>query len=354
MLNEASHLKNRISILKETLRSIRRQDDVFFRTDHQLQEIANKINDLHLGDDKLDELRDKHSYVVTYLGRDLCLVKTRWGGHVVVPGYNVDVAPGIIRDGIHEPWTTRLVQESLKFGDTYVNVGANFGYYASLGAQIVGSGGKVFCFEANPAVFAILLKTIMYAGFPDRTIAFNRAVYRTTGEELEFAFDYQYAGGGHLEINATEPISSGDPFWSKDSIPFTLDADGRWITKGIVNKFKTRTVALDDVLDGCEINLLHCDVEQAEPFVLLGARDTIRNSPRLRIIFEWSSYAFNRGSDRYRETVKEMWGFLTEERFSVRRLVPFQHPDGGIELTGKLSYAEFIAGEHGDYLASRD
>ena len=50
------------------------------------------------------------------LNSDLILCRTKWNGYVVVPGYNVDVAPGILRDGIIEPWTTRLVQEFLKRG----------------------------------------------------------------------------------------------------------------------------------------------------------------------------------------------------------------------------------------------
>jgi len=307
--------------------------------ERKLSDIFSRLNDIH---------------VVSYLGRDLCLVKTRWGGHVVVPAYNVDVAVGIIRDGIHEPWTTRLVRESLKFGDVYVNVGANFGYYTSLGGIIVGDEGRVFSFEANPTVFAVLLKTIMYAGIPNRTTAFNRAVYSTTGSTMGFSFDYQFAGGGHLEFFGRESSDILDTFWSAATIPHVLDDNGKWIpSKGIMNSFETRTVALDDVLGDAKVNLLHCDVESAEPYVIHGARRTIRNSPHLRIIFEWSSYNFNVGSDEYRSMVKGMWDFLTEEGFFIRRLFPMTHPDGAIDLSPKLSYAEFIAGEHGDYLATR-
>ncbi|RWI18183.1 MAG: FkbM family methyltransferase [Mesorhizobium sp.] len=291
---------------------------------------------------------------VSYLGRDLCLVETKWGGHVVVPAYNVDVAVGIIRDGIHEPWTTRLVQESLKLGDVYVNVGANFGYYTSLGGLIVGDQGRVFSFEANPTVFAVLLKTIMYAGIPNRTTAFNRAVFSTTGSTMGFSFDYQFAGGGHLEFFGSEASDVREAFWSPATIPYILDGDGRWIpTKGIMNSFETHTVALDDVLGDVKVNLLHCDVESAEPYVIRGARKLIANSPLIRIVFEWSSHNFNVGSDEYRAAVREMWDFLAEEGFSIRRLLPFLYPDGAIKLSPQLSYAEFTAGEHGDYLAVR-
>jgi FkbM family methyltransferase len=324
-----------------------------FTEREHFQAISRSINEVG---GKLSELRSNltNTHTISYLGRDLCLVKTKWGGHVVVPGYNVDVAVGIIRDGIHEPWTTRLVQESLRYGQTYVNVGANFGYYTSLGGVIVGSEGKVFSFEANPTVFAVLMKTIMFAGIPDRTIAFNRAVYRDTGSDLGFFFDYQFAGGGHIEFGGDDEPSFGDSFWSAESLPSLLDSDGRWVpAKGIMNTFRTKTLALDDVLKGNSVDLLHCDVEAAEPYVIAGARSTIKNSPNLRIIFEWSGYSFVRGSDEYRETVKGMWDFLTTESFSIRRLIPYVHHDGAIDLSGPLSYEEFIAGEHGDYLAER-
>ena len=121
-----------------------------------------------------------------------------------------------------------------------------------------------------------------------------------------------------------------------------------------MNSFRTQTLALDDVLSGYSIDLLHCDVEAAEPYVIAGARETIKNSPQLRIIFEWSGYSFNHGPSEYKKTVIEMWEFLRSQGFSIRRLMPFLHPDGAIELSPKLSYEEFVGGEHGDYLAARN
>ena len=55
------------------------------------------------------------------------LVEASWGGFMVVPTFNLDVAIGVVRDGVIEPWTTRLVQDLLRPGDIYLNAGANFG-----------------------------------------------------------------------------------------------------------------------------------------------------------------------------------------------------------------------------------
>ena len=40
------------------------------------------------------------------LGANMLLVKLQFGGYVVVPTWNIDVATGIVKDGIIEPWTS--------------------------------------------------------------------------------------------------------------------------------------------------------------------------------------------------------------------------------------------------------
>lgn len=289
---------------------------------------------------------------VFYLGNGLSAVRTNWDGYVVVPTYNVDVTIGILRDGTHEPWTTRLLQELLQKNQTYINVGANFGYYTCLGARIVGSNGQVISIEANPHVFCILMKTIMYGGIVDRVKAYNRAAYKTTGESLEFLFDYQYIGGGHIKHPSEKNIiSTNNPFWNSESLPLLLNQDGKWVQNGLYNTFDVKTLKLDDITQEITADLIHCDVEQAEPYVILGAVDLIRKSPSCKIIFEWSSYAFQHGDDGYKAAVMAMLNIFKQEGYRIRRLLPILHSDGAIEVSSILSTVDFLAGEHGDYVA---
>lgn len=292
----------------------------------------------------------------TYLGNGLILARTNWDGHVVVPGYNVDVSVGIVRDGVHEPWTTRLVQELLRPNETYINVGANFGYFTCLGARIVGSGGKVLSIEANPHVFSILMKTILWGGIVDRVTAYNRAAHLQSGAEFDFTFDYQYIGGGHIRHEVEAKATQTDtPFWSPESLPHLLDETGRWNPAcGLLNFFKVKSLALDDISEGMTVDLIHCDVEQAEPYVILGAKKLISRSPACKIIFEWSGYAYEHGDEVYRSTVKEMWEFLSSQKFSVRYLKPMLHSNGAIEVGPKMSLEDLLKAPHGDYVAVRD
>jgi len=74
------------------------------------------------------------------------------------------VTTNIIENGLWElnetHWTTKLVRP----GDTYVDVGANVGYYTVLASHLVGPKGKVFAFEPDPVNFAILEKNVRING----------------------------------------------------------------------------------------------------------------------------------------------------------------------------------------------
>lgn len=49
--------------------------------------------------------------------------------------------------GLFEPAETRLVRELLNPGDTFIDIGAHIGWFATLGAKIVGERGQVVAFE---------------------------------------------------------------------------------------------------------------------------------------------------------------------------------------------------------------
>src|ERR1700683_4353013 len=100
---------------------------------------------------------DRHSPI--YLGDHKLLVRATWGGLMVIPTFNVDVVIGLVRDGVIEPWTTRLVQELLREGQVAINIGANFGYYPCLAGHIVGPSGKMIAVEANPHLIPFLMNT---------------------------------------------------------------------------------------------------------------------------------------------------------------------------------------------------
>jgi FkbM family methyltransferase len=58
--------------------------------------------------------------------------------------------------GMWEPNLTRWLSGRLRPGDTFIDVGANIGYFTLLGSRLVGPRGRVVAIEALPSTFACL------------------------------------------------------------------------------------------------------------------------------------------------------------------------------------------------------
>jgi len=55
--------------------------------------------------------------------------------------------------GLWEPELTTWITGRLRPGDTFIDVGANIGYYSLLASTLVGKSGSVAAIEASPAIF---------------------------------------------------------------------------------------------------------------------------------------------------------------------------------------------------------
>ena len=58
--------------------------------------------------------------------------------------------------GVWEPNLTRFIGRRLLPGDTFIDVGANVGYFSLLASTLVGGSGRVVAIEASPKLFAAL------------------------------------------------------------------------------------------------------------------------------------------------------------------------------------------------------
>lgn len=69
------------------------------------------------------------------------------------------INPNYIKDDLD------YLKEYLKPGDNFIDVGANIGTWANLGANAVGPNGKVICFEPHPLIFTYLSGNIELNNF---------------------------------------------------------------------------------------------------------------------------------------------------------------------------------------------
>ncbi|MEH6590858.1 MAG: FkbM family methyltransferase [Halioglobus sp.] len=79
---------------------------------------------------------------------------------LVHSGMDAHISTAIAQRGIWEPAETRFIINTLKPGDSLVDVGANIGYFTLIASALVGTQGKVFAFEPDPKNFAILATNI--------------------------------------------------------------------------------------------------------------------------------------------------------------------------------------------------
>lgn len=80
-----------------------------------------------------------------------------------------DLQDGIAREacfmGHYEPQETALVKNLLRPSMTFVDVGANWGYFTLLAASLVGPRGEVVSFEPHPTLFDLLASNIRRNNF---------------------------------------------------------------------------------------------------------------------------------------------------------------------------------------------
>jgi FkbM family methyltransferase len=86
-------------------------------------------------------------------------VRTFWGRkmRVVLPE---EVSLYIFRSSVHEPKLSAALCALVRPGDTVYDVGAHFGFFSLLAADLVGPSGSVHAFEPTPATFTTLRENL--------------------------------------------------------------------------------------------------------------------------------------------------------------------------------------------------
>jgi FkbM family methyltransferase len=70
-----------------------------------------------------------------------------------------DIGAAIASKQVYEPYVEMVLRKLLKTGDTFVDVGANIGYFTALGAFLVGPAGRVCAWEPIDANVQLILAT---------------------------------------------------------------------------------------------------------------------------------------------------------------------------------------------------
>lgn len=176
----------------------------------------------------------------------------------------------IARDKQYEPHVTRVLKGLLSPGGTFVDVGANIGYFSLLSAALVGPAGRVIAFEPNAANCALLRDSAAANGFESRIDIHPVAVAEA---QQRIAFATAGVDSNGRVINPAEADAEIAP------LPMV------------------EAVALDDALADCErVDAVKIDTEGAEARVWRGMQAVIRRH-RPPLLFEFSPFLLRQTSE---------------------------------------------------------
>jgi FkbM family methyltransferase len=102
--------------------------------------------------------------------------------------------------GEYEPLHTRLYSLLVRPGDTAFDVGANFGWYTTLFAKLVGAAGRVHAFEPVPPILRLTRDALELNGLTDR-VALNEVAL---GDRSGRFVVHTFAGLPHGHASASD------------------------------------------------------------------------------------------------------------------------------------------------------
>jgi FkbM family methyltransferase len=219
-------------------------------------------------------------------------------GATVVLNPTDPVVSGALHFGVYEKAETRFFQSACRDGMTFLDVGANLGYYTALAARAVGPNGRVLAVEPDPDSF----------GYLEQTIAANAV--------------------GNVEAF---PVAASD---APAILPLYISTDNRgdnrlYASDGERPQVEVKARPLDALLRDNKIDtvdLIKIDVQGYEPKVIAGLRETITASPNLTLLTEF----WPQGIDEAGEDANEFLQTLRELGLTLHEL----QPDGSLaELT---------------------
>jgi FkbM family methyltransferase len=173
-----------------------------------------------------------------------------------------------------------MMKNLLKKGDTFVDAGANIGFFSVIASQLVGKSGKVHAIEMLPQNQNILLRHIEMNAL-DNVFLHKTALFNESNKKLKVHMPkHRFGMASIINSEGESPVQQ-----------YVL------------------TSRLDQLLSKQQISVMKIDTEGAEKYVLLGAVGILENVDT--IIFEMYIDDPNR---------KFVFNFLKENNFELSKI----------------------------------
>lgn len=176
----------------------------------------------------------------------------------------------IAREKYYEPHVTRVLHSHLKRGSTFIDVGANIGYFSMLAAAAVGPEGRVESFEPNASNCDLIRRSVAANRF-EGVVNLHPVAVAEAAQWLHFSTAGVDSNG--RVVNLQEAAGEVVPLPSVEA------------------------VALDEALRECpRVDVIKMDVEGAEARVWQGMQAVIRRHKPV-LVFEFSPTLLQRTSE---------------------------------------------------------
>ncbi|WP_252718786.1 FkbM family methyltransferase [Haloarcula sp. CBA1122] len=184
---------------------------------------------------------------------------------VSVQGYNLQLNPSdysisrrLYFGESYEPLTTDFLTTELSEGDSFVDVGANIGYFSLLASSVVGNSGQVIAFEPEPQNFNILERNVVSNDLNGRVSLYQKAL-----------------------ADSSETLMLNHHPTNKGMHSIVSEFDHR------EDETEIEAIEGDSVLSE-HIDIIKIDVEGAEPNVIRGLSSTLERC-HPTIVFEYEN-----------------------------------------------------------------
>jgi FkbM family methyltransferase len=235
------------------------------------------------------------------------------------------VSQELLTRGVYEPHVTAMLSELLAPGMTFVDIGANIGYFSILAAQKVGEGGKVISFEPGQRNGAMLAASVRLNNLD------NVEIYPFAVSDVDETVVYTSLVGSNGIITRGVDLAALQP-------------------QDLAHRTLVRAVHLDGVLrDAARLDVVKIDIEGAEYRALSGAQALLARH-RPWIVSEFSPMALSAVSGVSAEDYLQL---LVGHGYSLSvielngHLVPCQQ-----DASQVMAYVRLRGGDHIDILAA--
>jgi len=190
--------------------------------------------------------------------------------------------------GYYEYGLTNLIRQTLKPGDTFLDVGSHIGYYTVMSGLLVGPGGSVHSFEPIPEIYSRLQDNVALNELGN--VYTNRAAV--------------YDRDGELEIFVPHPGNTG----TGSFVMQPNSSDRSILCPAIAIDSYVRAQAIK------RVRLIKIDIEGAELAALHGMEELLSSSGPPDVICEVVPVLLERAGSAY----QEIRGFMGNLGFRAR------------------------------------